>query len=238
MNARRLAIPLAASALAVALCGCVSLLPKTKPDQLYSLRPLDAAPAASAARAPGAIGVLLVDVNFPRAALGDGILTTTGSQNAYLAQSRWVAPASVLFREAVEQAFDASQRTRLMARGEIAGSALLLRLEVRDFQALYPGGPGSIPVVVVSMGARLTTPQGETVADTRFDVRKPAADNRVGPIVAAFNGAVGEATKGLVAWTDQAAATAPAAAQSAARVSAPAPRVVTSTTTTTTTPAR
>lgn len=239
MNARRLAILLATPAIAVALSACVSLLPKTKPDQLYSMAPVAAAPAAPAAHDSDSVGVLLVNVDFPRAATGDGILTMTGSQSAYIGEARWVGPASVLYREAVEQAFDGAQRTRLMDRGEIGRTALLLRLEVRDFEALYPDGPGSIPVVAVSMDARLTTPAGQPVAETRFDVRKRAGDNRVGPIVEAFNQAVAEATKGLVTWTDQAAATAPAVG---GRASASAPPVVTtrstSSTTTTTTPAR
>jgi cholesterol transport system auxiliary component len=210
VSLRRFAILAAAPALAVALSGCISVLPKSKPDQLYSFgADVGTQPAATPDRR-GAQGVLLATVAFPRAATGDGILTVTGDRSAYIAMSRWVGPASVLFREAVETAFDrTSQRTLLLARGETGRDILVLRLDVRDFEALYPNGEGSIPTVAVSFRARLSRPDGVAVDEKTFDVRKQASDNRVGPIVQAFDAATNEALKGLVAWTDQAVAAQP-----------------------------
>ena len=92
MRARRFALLLAAPILATGLAGCISLFPKSMPDQLYSFgAPVAAAPAAGATMpGPGSVGVLLSAVDFPRAATGDGILTRTGAEDAYLGQSRWV----------------------------------------------------------------------------------------------------------------------------------------------------
>jgi cholesterol transport system auxiliary component len=210
MIGRRLGMALAAPTLALALSGCISVLPKSKPDQLYSFG-AGSGNAPTAMAAPGtAAGVLLAVVDFPRASTGDGILTVTGSQNAYVADSRWVGPAAVLFREAVGRAFDGqSQRSRLLARGETGRDELILRLDVRNFEATYPNGPGSIPTVVVSFRARLSRPDGTAVDDKVFDARKQAGDNRVGPIVAAFDQATAETLKALVAWTDQTVAALP-----------------------------
>ena len=211
MTRRPIAIALATPLLALALSGCISVLPKTKPDQLYTFgHGTEASAAPQAALGQGAAGVLLAAVVFPRAATGDGILTMTGAQNAYIAESRWVGPASVLFREATELAFDRlAQRTRLIARGETGRDALVLRLDVRDFEALYPGGPNTTPVIAVSVRARLSRPDGTAVDDKTFDVRTPASDNRVGPIVGAFDRATTDVLKGVVSWTDQAVAALP-----------------------------
>ena len=207
---RRLGIALAAPALVLVLSGCISVLPKSKPDQLYSFG-LGGGDAPAASPAPKtSAGVLLAVVDFPRASTGDGILTLTGTQNAYIDQSRWVGPASVLFREAVGRAFDRqAQHSWLLARGETGRDALILRLDVRDFEAQYPNGPGSAPTVVVSFRARLSLPDGTAVDEKTFDARKPAADNRVGPVVEAFDQATADTLKGLVAWTDQTAAALP-----------------------------
>ena len=110
---RRLGMALAAPALILALSGCVSVFPKSKPDQLYSFGLGGSGDAPPAGPAKDAVGVLLAVVDFPRSSTGDGILTVTGTQNAYVGESRWVGPASVLFREAVGRAFDRqSQRSR------------------------------------------------------------------------------------------------------------------------------
>lgn len=213
MTPRRIAMLLGAPALAVALSGCVSLLPKTKPSQLYSFgHGIDLAPAAASEQPTGATGVLLGAVTFPRASTGDGILSVTGTQSAYIAESRWVAPAALLFRESVERAFDRTAKTtRLINRGEAARIALTLRVDVHDFAVLYPNGPEGLPVVALSMQARLIGNGGVLVGEKDFDLRKPVAENRVGPIVAAFDAATTEAMTGLVAWTDQTAATLPPA---------------------------
>jgi len=56
--------------------------------------------------------------------------------------------------------------------------------------------------VVVSLRASLTRPGGALIAAQTFTARQPAADNRVGPIVAAYDKAVIEVLGQVVAWTE------------------------------------
>jgi cholesterol transport system auxiliary component len=236
LSRRRLALAAVAPLLAAGLCGCISVLPKSDPDQLYSFGHAvsAAAPEAAPAAPPAApeVGVLLAAVNFPRAATGDQILTMTGPQSAYIAESRWVGPAAVLFREAVERRFEADSRNaRLLRRGELGQARMVMRINVRDFEAVYANGPETIPTVVVSLTARLTRTDGTSLVERSFDVRRPAGDNRVSAIVEAFDAAVNQVLGELVTWTDQAAAALPPEAP----VVQPAARRSTTTTSTTTT---
>ena len=104
-------------ACALALSGCISLLPKSKPAQLYRF---GAAPAAAPAATPHAIAVFRTNGSFQGEAADDRILTVTGGKAAYIAESRWVAPADVLFNEAVANAFDASQIGRASCRERVS----------------------------------------------------------------------------------------------------------------------
>ena len=92
-------------AAALALSACVSLLPDAEPSQLYRLEgAID--PSATIAPPAPTFGLVLPSTGFVQAASGDRILTVTGDEVAYIAGARWVAPASELFEEAVERAFD------------------------------------------------------------------------------------------------------------------------------------
>jgi cholesterol transport system auxiliary component len=194
--------PAAAAALAFALAGCISVLPKEKPAQLYRFA---AAPPVEAAKGgdPNAerIGVFRVTSQFQRESAGDRILTLTGSKAAYIARARWVAPADVLFDEAVTSAYEgASARARLIARGEPAKADYALRLDVRNFETRYDG---SRPTVLVRVHAVLLRAQDrKPVAEQAFEAEAAADDNRIGPIVEAYDKALGQVLKDLVAWTD------------------------------------
>ena len=97
MNApiRTLALVLAA----LSASACVSLLPKSDQAVLYRF---DVDPVGGdETGAVRQVGLLKPPARFPQAAAGDRILTVTGGQAAYIAAARWVAPANVLFDEAV-----------------------------------------------------------------------------------------------------------------------------------------
>ncbi len=186
-------------AVAVALSGCISLLPKSKPATLYRF-------GGTAAAAPAAmhrtIGVFRTNMRFAEEASDDRILTMTGGKAAYIAQSRWVAPASILFDEAVSNAFDAgSGPVRLLSRGQQGKADYALRLEVRTFEAQYPS-PDAAPTVVVRVYAALARSDQSSVGEQMFEARAPAGDNRVGAIVAAYDKAVGDVIGQLVTWTN------------------------------------
>jgi cholesterol transport system auxiliary component len=190
------------------LGGCISVFPKAKPVQMYRFGDRAAAPPAQsqaqsqaqAATAP--VTVLKGPIAFPPASGGDRILTVTGTENAYIGGARWVAPAANLFDEALLKAFDAPGAPRLVARGEPLAAPSTLRLDVRAFEARYPG-----PTVRVRIRATLIRNADRAlVGEKMFDAAVPAGDNRQAAIVAAFDQAVGQDLAGLRDWT---AATAP-----------------------------
>jgi cholesterol transport system auxiliary component len=189
----------ALGACALILSGCISLLPKSKPAQLYRLAPTPAA-GAPAASSPAAVAVFRTNGTFQSESADDRMLTVTGGKAAYIAQSRWVSPAAVLFDEAVAQAFDASP-IRLIARGQQGRFAYALRLDVRNFETRYDAGPDGPPTVVVRVSAALAKTDQSIVGVQIFEASVPARDNRVGQIVAAYNEALGDVLGKIVAWT-------------------------------------
>jgi len=191
----------AGGVLALGLSGCISLLPKSEPAQLYRF---GAAPAVATTDAPApadSVGVFRAGGVFQREASGDRILTLTGQKAAYIAQARWVAPAEVLFDEAVANAFEtASGRVRLVSRGEPSRSGYVLRLDVRNFETRYDGAR---PTVLVRVRAVLahsgTQPQ---ITEKIFEASVPAGQNRITAIAAAYDKALGQVLGELVAWTN------------------------------------
>lgn len=188
--------------LALSLAGCISLVPKTKPAQLYRF----GVPTAATPPRAEPIGVFRTPALFQREAAGDRILTVTDERVAYIARSRWVAPAEVLFDAAVSAAFDSAPgRVRLLPRGEPARGAYLLRLDVRNFETHY--GEGRTPVVLVRVRATLAGgPTRGPAAERLFEARVPAERNRVSAIVAAYNEAVAQVLGDVTAWTNSSAA--------------------------------
>ncbi len=186
---------------AAALSGCISLLPKTKPAQLYRFG-AGAAAASEPARPASAVAVFLTNGTFQEEASDDRMLTMTGGHAAYIADSRWVAPADILFDQAVARAFDASP-VRLIARGQQGRSAYALRVDVRTFETRYEHGEKAAPTVVVRVHAALTRADQSGVGEQEFEARVPASDNRVGAIVSAYNTAVGDVVGKIVGWTEK-----------------------------------
>jgi len=195
------------------LGGCVSLLPKSKPVQLYQFGRDDAAtattPATVVGRGPaGVSGVVLSAVVLPRAGMGDGILTITGDQGAYIAGARWLSPAVLMFQEDVQRTFEArAQKTRILDRGQLGAADALLRLDVSHFEVRYDGDAAAAPAVLVGVRATLTSVDGRQVLQRVFTHREPTADNRVSLLVGAFDKAVDETLAEVVDWTDVAAPT-------------------------------
>ena len=188
---------------ALALSACVSLLPKSKPAHLYRFgQPV----AATAMTAPtGQVGVFRGSAVFQRESAGDRLLTITDGKAAYVADTRWVAPAAVLWDEAVVAAFDADPgHVRLIARGEPGSAAYVLRLDVRNFEAQYEHGAKAAPTVVVRVRAAITGgAERSLVGEKLFEKRVTAGDNRVGAIVPAYDRAVAEVLAEVVAWTNE-----------------------------------
>ena len=201
MNAlKRTLSALALAACAALLAGCITLLPDEEPAQLYRFDG-DIQPAAASQAAPFAVARL--GGSFVQAAANDRILTMTGSRAAYVAGSRWVSPASVLFNEALSRAFDSDPGpARLLTRGDFSKADYVLRVDVTEFEAVYDQGARAAPEVLVSLRATLTGADRQLAGSKAFEIRVRASDNRVAAIVAAYDQAVGQALGELVAWTN------------------------------------
>lgn len=197
----RRALPLLVAA--VALSGCISLFPKSDPAQLYRFDGADLEPVAANTGAES-FGVFRGRIGFQSEAAGDRILGVVGNETAYIGESRWVAPASVLFDAAVARAFDSnSGPARLVTRGEFSRAQYGLRLDVRRFEAVYDQGREAAPSVTVEVRAVLSGFRERNLAGERiFTARVRAGDNRVGAIVNAFDQAVGQVLGEIVAWTN------------------------------------
>jgi cholesterol transport system auxiliary component len=192
------------TAAALALSACVSLLPEAEPSQLYRLDAQIESSATATTAAP-TFGLVLPSTGFARAASGDRILTITGNEVAYVAGARWVAPASDLFQEAVERAFDANAGpARLVTRGEMRNAESVLRLDMRRFEVVYDRGQDAAPVVVVRLRATLVDRDERTlISEQVFEAQVRARDNRVSAIVAAFDGGTGQVLTQLVDWSNR-----------------------------------
>ena len=136
----RLAAAGAATPLAAALAGCITLFPAEKPVQLYRFD-------AQAQAGPGgghAFAVRTTSTEFDPAAAGDRIMTVDGDQVGYLEPGRWASPAVQLFDAAVAHGF-AGGPVRLV--GSTAKAQYRLHLGVSRFEARYTSGPTAPPTV-------------------------------------------------------------------------------------------
>jgi cholesterol transport system auxiliary component len=187
--------------LALGLGGCITLFPKEKPAQLFRF---DAAvqPAPESGGPP--VSVRVGPIDFDAAAGADRILTVTGDEVAYVDGSRWDAPASDIFEQAIEHGFSvAGGRLHLVGPGP-GIAKYRLSVQVTRFEARYVNGAAAAPIVTVHLRATLERQSDlGLVASTEFDHDVPASDNRVAPIVAAYDQATAQAVSDLVAWTDQ-----------------------------------
>lgn len=203
--------PLIAAAVAVlSLGGCISLLPKATPADLYRFQAN--VPVQAGSGAGQRVDVTLGAVQFTQASAGDRILTVDGSEAAYIAGARWVAPADALFEESLLRAFDSATVARVTQKREAPASNLTMDVSVDAFEAQYRSGMKAAPTVVVELDARMIRyPDRVVVGEKRFHAEAPASDNRVTAIVPAYDAALTQALKDLVAWTDQEAAQRPPA---------------------------
>ena len=202
----RRGLVLAGAVLSVALTGCVSLLPKQPPVQLYQFGRTPPATSASTGavvgRGQAALGVILSQVTLPRAALGDGILTGRGDEAAYIAGARWLTPAVLMFQEDVQDAFEArATGVRLIDRTQLGAASVLLRLDVTEFDARYDPPAAGPPAIIVSLRATLTRADGRELVQQVFTERRAAAEDRVSAIVQAYDAAVQGLLATTVDWT-------------------------------------
>ncbi len=201
----RLAVAAGAAVACLVLAGCISVFPKANPSQLYRFGFVSPPASAEASSAGGPV-VGRGRVVFQEAAATDRILTVSGHEAAYIASARWVSPAPVLFDEALARAFLAPGGPRFAGVGGGLRAPVVLDLDVQSFEARYDQGLSAPPEVVVQLHAVLIrTEDHAIIADQVFTASKRAADNRMGPIVQAYDDAVQEVLSNLATWTAHAA---------------------------------
>ena len=223
-SARARTLPL----LCVWLSGCTGLFHSSaKPEQTYYLRAPSATAAAAtgtgnaAAPAPAATGA---SVRVGRPFAGPGLdtprilLVQADRRLNFYSGSRWPAPIPEVVEALAVQTLRASGAwTSVQDSNSPFPSDYLLQIAVRRFEADYTAG-GPAPEVHVVLDCTLGRREGRDVIATFTAAgAAPAAANRLGAVVAAFEQAAGAALEALSQQARQAAgADAQRAAQKAA----------------------
>ncbi|NBB15560.1 ABC transporter [Caulobacter sp. SLTY] len=183
------------AAAALGLGACITLFPEAEPSKLYRFE----------IEAPSEVSVKTFDVSrgpiaFDRAASGDGLLTVTNGELAYIDSARWGAPAAQIFEEELIRAFQAGN-ARLVSPGEMGRTDFILRLDVQRFEVQYRNGPEGAPVVVVEIKAAMRRNERDgTTVEKVFKAEIQTSDNRVSAIVPAYNTALTQTLTQLNSW--------------------------------------
>lgn len=176
------------------LSGCGSLLGGgDHPATLYRFGGTAASTAAPESSAPMPIrSVSFRGATLPVESRGDRILTVRGTTAAYVADARWIAPASELFDSRMRSEFTRAQPgVRLLRPTEGSRAEFVLVIDVQRFEAIYEGA--EIPIVVMEADAKLMRWSDRAlIREWSFSSRKPAAENRVSSIVAAYDEATND----------------------------------------------
>ena len=187
-------------ALVLALTGCAKLLGPGPPPHLYRITLRSTYPGDL----PHRSGQLLVDVPFAPAGLDTARIALSRSAVSidYFADSEWIDRVPLMVQTAFLDSFESSGAITAIDREAIGLRAdLILKTDIRHFEALYDSRAGP-PEVWVAIGARLVDPSGrEVVAHASFERRKQAQGNDIAQIVLAFDEALGEVINDIVLWT-------------------------------------
>jgi cholesterol transport system auxiliary component len=188
------------STMGLALTGCASLLGLGPAPHLYRVSPKSTFPT----NLPHPSGQLLVDVPFAPAGLDTARIALSRSAVSidYFADSEWIDRVPLMVQTTLVDSFENSKAITAIDRESVGLRAdLILKTEVRHFEALYnsPDGP---PEVWVAIGARLIDPSGrDVVAHASFERRRQAQGSDIAQIVLSFDKALGGVMEEIVLWT-------------------------------------
>lgn len=181
------------------LAGCSGLFKSNVPvSQVYVLRPTWVA-ASPATPAPGSS----LQVTLPLAAAGlasDSIVVLrSGERLDYYSAARWASAAPGMLQTLAIEALRGTNKFAMVESdaGPFA-SEYVLSLELTHFEAEYTGaGPPTVHVALVcTLGKRSNR---DVMVSFTADSRVTAADDRMQPVVAAFERAAGDALSQLAA---------------------------------------
>jgi cholesterol transport system auxiliary component len=185
---------------ALVVTGCASLLGLGPAPHLYRVTPKSTFPA----NLPHSSGQLLVDVPLAPAGLDTGRIALSRSAVSidYFADSEWIDRVPLMVQTALLDSFENSKALTAIDRESVGLRAdLILRPDIRHFEALYDSSNGA-PEVWVAISARLVNPSGrDVVAHASFERRERAKGNDIAQIVVAFDEALGGVMEDIVLWT-------------------------------------
>jgi cholesterol transport system auxiliary component len=190
----------ATTIMALGLAGCGSLFGGGQPAQLYRVTPVRTFPPDL----PHRPVQLLIDVPLAPAGLDTSRIALTRSAVSieYFADSEWTDRVPLMVQTDLRESLENSKTVTAIERESAGlGADLILKTEIRHFEALYesPQGP---PVVWVAIMARLVNPTGrDIIAQNTFERREPASENQIPAIVVAFDQALGGVIEDIVMWT-------------------------------------
>jgi len=186
--------------IAFAVTGCASLLGLSPAPHLYRLTPKSSYPA----NLPHPSVQLLVDVPLAPAGLDTGRIALSRSAVSidYFADSEWIDRVPLMVQTALLDSFENSKAVTAIDRESVGLRAdLILRTEIRHFEAVY-NSPNGAPEVWVAISTRLVNPSGrDIVANASFERRQQAKNNDIAQIVLAFDEALGGVMEDIVVWT-------------------------------------
>lgn len=191
-----------AAGAALALAGCVNLLPETTPASIYRL----SAPEPSSMTAADREVVRVSLPNAPRGLASDEIaISLDRGELAFIEGAKWIAPTPRLVQDLVTDAIDAYEPDLIAARPEDGvDAAYELHTEIRSFEAVYVDGPDAGPTAVVRMRVRMVRLEDRNLLGVHaVGAQATARSNTVGDIVAAFDAAAQETASEISAWAAQ-----------------------------------
>ena len=185
----RCPIGMAALTLLPLLSSCALMGGGGKPVTMYQFGSAGEERPAPSVNLSQPVVIIYPGSTFSRESADDRIATANGHQTAYIAETRWVAPARELFDDlAVREIEDISPSIRVVRAGAPVPADYMLAIDVRQFKANYVGGPESSPEVVVDARAKLLRLSDKVIiGDWEIVQREQASENRVSAIVDAFD---------------------------------------------------
>lgn len=199
LSAHALAAVLVLTALAA---GCSVPLPGGgERPQLYVLTPKSTYPA-------DLVHVkwqLLVEKTTSPAALDTQRIAVSYSpiEIDYFARANWTDRAPEMVQRLIVESFENSDRIVAVGSDSIGlRSDILLKTELREFQAEYESRTGGNPGIRVRINAKIIKmPQRVIVASKTFESVVDAKTNGMEHIVTAFDEALGKTVRSIVIWT-------------------------------------
>jgi cholesterol transport system auxiliary component len=201
---KKLVKTLLVAGLAISLSGCVTLLPKTKPAQLYRFgyEPALVEEKAVTELRPSLppLGIIFGGITFPKDSSGDQILTVDGAQASYVAEARWTTGASSLFTDAVTTGFARTAKTVTLEPRVPTAANYRIDISVRKFQTDYTRNK---PTVSIAVDARLIRISDRVVVGKKFITADVAVrKNDMTEMADGYNQATTQVVAGLIEFSE------------------------------------